>query len=215
MRAARLFGRSRSTVCRNPARSNARIARVFSASGSATTRVASGSAFQLPGRHRAEQAHRQATPAAFGRPQQHVQSGVMLTGDIVLGERVEVGAVELPVAHRDAIAVRPDTPRSARCGPVAAGRPRFLREATTSSRSAPPPGRSSRSAARARSSSGPTRRSEKSPEKASWSSAARHCRRSSSFTGEPPTQRPAWSAVSASGKGRPARCCDSPNSPPT
>ncbi len=50
-----------------------------------------------------EQGGAEAPAAAGGGPEQQVQSGVVRPGRVVRGERVEVGAVDLPVAHRGVV----------------------------------------------------------------------------------------------------------------
>jgi hypothetical protein len=88
---------------RNPASSASRIARLFSTSGSMTTRVARGSASSCQVVTVRSRSNGQYPRAVFGWTHQRMQAGVVLAGGVVLGERVKIGAGELAVAHRDAV----------------------------------------------------------------------------------------------------------------
>ena len=72
-------------------------------SGSATTRAQRGRWSSTRSATAAQQACAESSAAVGDASDEQVDTGVVRAGGVVAGQRVEVGAVDLPVAHRSAV----------------------------------------------------------------------------------------------------------------
>ena len=103
MRAARLPGRSTSAEKRKPALEEGRDGGGVAQVGFGDDARAGRAAVEDEIGDGAEQGGAEAAAAVGDAADEQVDAGVVRPGRVVAGERVEIGAVDLPVAHRGAV----------------------------------------------------------------------------------------------------------------